>query len=195
MELWIILGVGILLAIIVAGMYNGMVRARNTYQNALSQIDVSLKQRHDMIPQLVETVKGAANFEQETLDKVIQARAGAEKARQGMGNMPSKEQIGALAAAETKLEASMMNLFALAEAYPDLKATQNFSNLQDEISRIEDKISASRRGYNLTVLEYNNKIQVFPNNIIAGMFRFSEAHELEFEDKESFKTPPPISFN
>ena len=187
-------GVAIVIVLFLVVIYNRLVTARNTYKNALANIDVALKQRHDMIPALVETVKGAAAHERETLDAVISARNAAETARGDLGASPSPEQIKALATAEGKLNASMTQLFALAEAYPDLRAVESFRDLQDQVARMEDKISSSRRGYNLTVLEYNNTLEVFPNNVVAGMFSFARAQELEFDDAEQIKDMPSISF-
>ena len=195
MEIWIGLGVILLIVIVVMAIYNKMVVARNTYKNALSQIDVSLKQRHDLIPTLVETVKGYVKHERETLDAIVTARNEATNARENLGDMPNPDQMGALAASEKRLNDGVMKIFALSEAYPDLKASENFRDLQDQISRLEDKISSARRGYNLTVLEYNNTIETVPNNIIAGMFKFNRAQELDFATEEpAIKNMPEVSF-
>lgn len=189
----LILIIGIVATVVV--IYNRMVVSRNTYTNALSQIDVALQQRHDLIPALVKTVKGYASHESETLEAVIQARNTATQARENLGDMPSAAQISALAASEQQLSAGMMKIFALSESYPDLKASENFLDLQNQISRLEDKIAASRRGYNLTVLEYNNTIETFPNSVLAGVFSFVRAQELELsEETPEIKEMPEISF-
>jgi LemA protein len=195
MELWIGLGITLLVVIILMVIYNKMVVARNTYKNALSQIEVSLKQRHDLIPTLVETVKGYVKHERETLDAIVSARNEATNVRENLGEMPNSDQMGALAASEKRLNDGVMKIFALSEAYPDLKASDNFRDLQDQISRLEDKISSARRGYNLTVLEYNNTIETVPNNIVAGVFKFHRAQELDFSSEEpDIKNMPEVSF-
>jgi LemA protein len=186
-----VVGYGVLL-------YNRLVSYRNTYRNAYRQIDVSLKQRHDMIPALVETVKGYAAHEKETLNAVIEARNSAENLRsqasQPSGD-PDAETIGRLSQAEGTLGSALGRLFALSEAYPDLKADQTFLNLMEEISSMEQRVAASRRGYNNTVLEYNNAVQTVPSNFIANMFSFSPARELEFEDREAIQQMPKVSFS
>jgi LemA protein len=162
--------IAILVAIIV-GMYNGLIRARNETKNAWSQIDVQLKRRHDLIPNLVETVKGYAAHERQTLEAVIQAR---NKAVSVAGQGPQAQ-----AQAENQLSSTLGRLFALAEAYPQLKANQNFLALQEELTSTENKISFSRQFYNDSVLRYNNRLQTFPSNIMAGMFGFKQAEFFE----------------
>ncbi len=142
--------------------YNGLVKRRNQVDNAWSQIDVQLKRRHDLIPNLVETVKGYAAHERGTFEAVTQARANAINAQS-----PAEQ-----AQAENVLSGALKSLFAVAEAYPDLKANQNFLNLQEELTSTEDKIAYSRQFYNDSVLGYNNRIQSFPANVIAGMGNF-----------------------
>jgi len=161
----------VLLVLFVIGMYNALVRLRNQVDNAWSQIDVQLKRRHDLIPNLVETVKGYMKFEQETLDKVIKARAAAMGA-QG---------VAATAQAENVLSGTLKSLFALTEAYPDLKANQNMLKLQEELTTTENRISFARQHYNDCVMTYNTATQTFPRNIIAGTFGFKES--------EFFSTP------
>ncbi|MDJ0521768.1 MAG: LemA family protein [Planctomycetota bacterium] len=167
----IAIGAGVLVLIILyfIGIYNGLVRARNEAKNGWSQIDVQLKRRHDLIPNLVETVKGYAAHEKETLDAVIQARSGAVAA-----NTP-----GEASAAEGILGAALGKLFALAEAYPDLKANQNFLSLQEELSATENRIGFARQAYNDAATRYNNKREVFPANLISGGFEEAELFEVE----------------
>ena len=163
----IVIVVIIVLALVLVGAYNGMVRARNKVDEAWSGIDVQLKRRHDLIPNLVETVKGYAAHERGTLDSVTQARANAISA--GQSGSPQQQ-----AQAENVLSGALKSLFAVAEAYPDLKANQNFLNLQEELTSTEDRIAYARQFYNDSVLRYNNNIQTFPRNTIAGMFNFQK---------------------
>jgi LemA protein len=163
----VIVAIVVLLLLIFAGSYNRLIRARNRIDNAFSQIDVQLKRRHDLIPNLVETVKGYAAHERGTLDSVTQARAAAVSA--GQGGSPQAQ-----AQAENMLTGALRSLFAVAEAYPDLKANQNFLNLQEELTSTEDRIAYARQFYNDQVLSYNNGIATFPRNLIAGMFNFQK---------------------
>ena len=172
MIIGIIIGViVVLLIIVVIFMYNGLVRQRNRIDNAWSQIDVQLKRRYDLIPNLVETVKGYAAHERQVLENVTQARANAINA-QG----PAQQ-----AEAENVLSGALKSLFAVAEAYPDLKANQNFLSLQEELTSTEDRVAYARQFYNDSVLSYNNKLQTFPRNIIAGMFNFETREYFEGE--------------
>jgi LemA protein len=175
----IVIGVVVLLVIVFIAMYNGLVRLRNRIDNAWSQIDVQLQRRHDLIPNLVETVKGYAAHERETLDAVIQARNQAVAA-QGPA---------AQAQAENVLTGALRQLFALSEAYPDLKANQNFLALQEELTSTEDRVAYARQFYNDSVLNYNNKIQSVPSNVLAGMFGFKEREYFEAEDDGSREVP------
>ncbi len=165
----------IILWIILA--YNGLVYWRNQVKNAWSQIDVQLKRRYDLIPNLVETVKGYAKHEREVLENVIRARNTA-------ANAHTPKEVGQ---AEGMLGGALKNLFALAENYPDLKANQNFLALQEELSSTENKISFARQFYNDTTAKYNITIQSFPKNIIAGMFHFTEQQLFEVESPEERK--------
>jgi LemA protein len=166
----IVVGVLVLLLILVVIlMYNGLVRARNRIDNAWSQIDVQLKRRYDLIPNLVETVKGYAAHEKSTFESVTQARANAINA-QG----PEQQ-----AQAENVLSGALKSLFAVAEAYPDLKANQNFLNLQEELTSTEDRIAYARQFYNDSVLSFNNRIQTFPRSVIAGTFNFEKREYFE----------------
>jgi LemA protein len=168
----IVVGVLVVLLVLVFILsYNGLVRLRNRIDNAWSQIDVQLKRRYDLIPNLVETVKGYASHERQVLENVTQARANAINA-QG----PAQQ-----ADAENMLSGALKSLFAVAEAYPDLKANQNFLSLQEELTSTEDRVAYARQFYNDSVLSYNNKLQTFPRNVIAGMFNFEKREYFEGE--------------
>jgi LemA protein len=174
MLLWILLGAAILVALWIVAVYNGLITLRNRVDEAWSDIDVQLKRRYDLIPNLVETVKGYATHEAGTMEKVIQARAAA----MGAGNAHDK------AAAENMLTGALKSLFAISENYPDLKASQNFRQMQDDLKDAEDKIQAARRFYNANVRDFNTKIQVFPNNVIAGSLKFAKYEFFEAEEGE-----------
>lgn len=165
----------------VMGMYNGLVKFRNRYRNAFAQIDVQLKRRHDLIPNLVETAKGFMKHERETLEAVIQARNMASSARQG-ANTEDAASMTALMAAEGGLGNSLGRLFALSESYPDLKSNANMMQLSEELTSTENKVSFSRQAYNDSVTAYNTQREVFPTNMIAGMFNFGEASLFEVTD-------------
>ncbi|WP_339642987.1 LemA family protein [uncultured Porticoccus sp.] len=190
---WVLLGILGVLILYVILEYNKLVRLRNVFQNAFKQIDVTLKQRHDMIPQLVNTVKGYAKHEQATLTGVIDARNQAEKLR-GQSDSGDAESMLALGQAEGLLGKAMGGIFALSEAYPDLKADGAFRDLMEQLTTIENKVAASRRGYNNTVLEYNNVLETFPTNILANMFTFKRASELDFDDREAIQNAPEVEF-
>ena len=167
----IAIGIGalVLIGLYFVGIYNGLVRARNEARNGWSQIDVQLKRRHDLIPNLVETVKGYAAHEKETLEAVISARSAAVAAKTP----------GEAGKAEGLLGAALGNLFALSERYPDLKANQNFLALQEELTSTENKIGFARQAYNDAATTYNNKREVFPANLISGGFEKAELFEIE----------------
>jgi LemA protein len=162
----------LLLGLYVVLTYNRLVRTRNQIDNAYSQIDVQLKRRYDLIPNLVETVKGYAAHEKSTFESVTNARANAINAQEG--GSPAQQ-----AQAENALSGALKSLFAVAEAYPDLKANQNFLNLQEELTSTEDRIAYARQFYNDSVLTYNTNIQTFPRSILAGMFNFDEREYFE----------------
>ena len=162
----VLLGGLILVAGFVVGVYNGLVRMRNGVRNAWSQIDVQLKRRYDLIPNLVETVKGYVKHERVTLEAVIQARQQA---------INITDSVVDKAKAENMLSQTLRSLFAVAESYPDLKANQNFLALQEELTSTENKISFARQYYNDSVLQYNNKTEMFPSNIVAGMVNFERS--------------------
>ena len=193
MEWVIFLVVVSLLVLYVIVEYNKLVRLRNVFNNSFKQIDVTLKQRHDMIPQLVSTVKGYIKHEQETLTRVIEARNQAEQKRGAVDSADAKSMI-ALGQAEGLLGKAMGGIFALSEAYPDLKADGAFRNLMEQLTSIENKVAASRRGYNNTVLEYNNVLETFPTNILANFFTFKRASELDFDDREAIQQAPKVEF-
>jgi LemA protein len=163
-------------------MFNKLVRLRNRAENAWAQVDVQLRKRYDLIPNLVETVKGYAAHERETLEKVVQAR----------NQAVSAQGPAAQGQAENVLTGALRQLFAVAEAYPDLKANQNFLNLQEELTSSEDRVAYARQFYNDTVLKYNNKIQTIPSNVIAGMFNFQEREY--FEGEEEARSVPRVQF-
>jgi LemA protein len=178
--LFVIIGAVVLMAI---GMYNSLVTLRNRCDNGWSQIDVQLRRRYDLIPNLVETVKGYAKHEREVFEKVTQARAAAANA-QG---------VKAQAEADNMLTGALKSLFAVAEAYPDLKANQNFLMLQEELAGTEGKIAYARQFYNDTVMKFNMKQQVFPSNIIANMFGFKTREYFQIEE-EIAKGPVKVQF-
>jgi len=192
--LGVIVGGVLLLAIIAISMYNGLVTLRNRYKNAFAQIDVQLKRRCDLIPNLVEVAKGYIKHERETLEAVIKARNAAYSAGQQAAQSPGDPQaMAALSGAEGQLAGALGRLFAVAEAYPDLKANQNMLALQEELSATENKISFARQAYNDAVMSYNTQREVFPSSIIAGMFNFQEAKLFEIEKPEE-KEVPKVSF-
>ncbi|WP_208027782.1 LemA family protein [Rhabdothermincola sediminis] len=178
----ILLGIVVLLVIIVIALYNSLVRLRNRIDAAWAQIDVQLKRRYDLIPNLVETVKGYAAHERETLEKVTQARNMAVAAEG-----PHQQ-----AEAENVLTGALKSLFAVSEAYPDLKANQNFLALQEELTGTEGRIAYARQYYNDQVYKYNTKIQTFPALLIAGPFRFTEREFFEADDES--RGPVSVSF-
>jgi LemA protein len=180
--LWIILGVVVLLAIFAISLYNRFVQLRNRIDNAWAQVDVVLRRRYDLIPNLVETVKGYAAHERETFERVIQARNAASAAT-------TVQQQGQ---AENMLTGALRQLFAVAEAYPELRANENFQQLQAEITGTEGQIATARQIFNDTVLNYNNAIQTFPGVIIAGPFGFSAREFLEME--EAARAVPQVDF-
>lgn len=170
---WILLAVLVAVAIWAMTLYNGLVAARNRFKNAFAQIDVQLKRRYDLIPNLVETAKGYMAHERETLEAVIKARNQAVTAAQAAsGNPGNPAAMAALGQAEGALTGVLGKMFALAEAYPDLKANQNMLALQEELTSTENKVSFARQGYNDSVMEYNTRRESFPDTIFAGMFGF-----------------------
>ncbi|OGO03418.1 MAG: hypothetical protein A2Y91_00110 [Chloroflexi bacterium RBG_13_54_8] len=183
---YIILGIVVLLLLFFVVIYNGLVRTRNQVKNAWAQIDVQLKRRHDLIPNLVETVKGYAAHERQTLEAVTNARNLAQKAV-GTG-------VGAQSKAEGELSSALSRLLVVVERYPDLKANQNFLALQEELTSTENKISFSRQYYNDSVLTYNNKIQMFPSNIVANLTEFKAGEFFEVTVAAE-REAPKVSFS
>jgi LemA protein len=169
---WIVLGVVVLLVLYVIVAYNGLIKLRNRVDNAWAQIDVQLKRRYDLIPNLVETVKGYAKHERGTFEAVTQARANAINA-----SGPAEQ-----AQAENMITGALKSLFAVAEAYPDLKANENFLSLQEELSGTEGRISYARQYYNDSVQQLNTKIQTFPTAVLANIFKFKEREYFEADD-------------
>ena len=174
------LAVVVLIGLILMGMYNGLVSRRNEAKNSWSQIDVQLKRRYDLIPNLVEKAKGYMKHEQETLENVI-------KARQQAVDLRNAGNIGELMKADGALTQSLGRLFAVAEGYPDLKANQNMLSLQEELASTENRIGFARQAYNDAVMKMNNGIEQFPTNIIAGMFNFKQGEFFEVESQEERK--------
>ncbi len=199
MSPWILvivfLAVVVLVLLFGVGIYNRLVALRNRLENAFSQIEVQLKRRYDLIPNLVETVKGYMKHERETLEAVIQARnqavGGLQQAAENPGNPAAMQ---ALASAEAGLSGVLGRLFALSEAYPDLKANQNMAQLTEELTSTENKVSFSRQAYNDAVTQYNIYRQSFPNNIFAGMFGYNEDAELLEFDSQAIAEAPKVSF-
>ncbi|MEJ2257308.1 MAG: LemA family protein [Woeseiaceae bacterium] len=186
----------IFLAIIAAivfwaiSIYNRLINERNRVRNAFAQIDVQLTRRHDLIPNLVEAVKGYMKHERETLENVINARNAAQSALEAAKADPANAKaIEDLGASEGALGAALGRLFALSEAYPDLKANENMIQFQEELTTTENKVAFSRQAFNDAVMSYNNTVENFPNNIIAGMFQFEQASFLEIESEEKREVP------
>jgi LemA protein len=183
--MWIAIVIVVLLVIILVAIYNGLVTSRNRVDEAWSDIDVQLKRRYDLIPNLVNTVKGYATHESSVFENVTNARAAAQQA--SSSNMAGKQQ------AEDNLSHSIMGIFAVAENYPDLKANQNFQQLQGDLTDTEDKIQAARRFYNGNVRDYNTKLQTFPTNTMANMFSFTK-REFFGLDSDAQRQAPVVSF-
>ncbi len=192
---WLILIILVLVFLYLIGIFNGLVTARNGYKNAFAQIDVQLTRRYDLIPNLVETAKGYMKHERETLEAVISARnmamAGLKAATAKPGDPTAVQQ---LAGAENQLTGALGKLFAVAEAYPDLKANQNMMQLSEELTSTENKVAFSRQAYNDAVMSYNTKREMFPNTIVANIGGFSEAQLLQIESADK-RTAPKVSFS
>lgn len=172
-------GLVLVATVVVIGIYNGLVGGRNQVDNAWSQIDVQLKRRHDLIPNLVETAKGYMQHERQTLESITQARS------QAMG----AKNVAEAAKAEGALTEALSKFMLVVENYPDLKANQNFLSLQETLTSTENKIAFARQAYNDAVLSYNNKIQMFPSNIVAGMFNFTKRDFFEIESPAEREVP------
>jgi LemA protein len=187
--LWVILAIVVLVLLAVIASYNRFVRQRNLVQESWRQIDVELKRRHDLIPNLVETVRGYATQERTVLEAVTEARTSAVQTMQA-----SASGVAAQAQAETQLGRALGNLFAVAENYPDLKSSQNFLALQQQLAETEDRIAAGRRFYNNNVRALNTRVEAFPSSIIAGMFGFAKADYFEVDDPAE-RAPVSVDFS
>ena len=191
----IILGIIIVCIVAIALIYNGLVTLKNRFKNAFAQIDVQLKRRYDLIPNLVEVVKKYMQHERETLEAVIQARNSAVSAsNQAAGNPGDPGAMKSLASAEGMLSGALGRLFALSESYPDLKANQNMAQLQEELSSTENRIAFARQAFNDAVMAYNISREKFPNNFIAGMFNFNQAQLLEATEAPEERKAPKVTF-
>jgi LemA protein len=197
MGLLIGLIIAAVIVIVVVGVivsYNGLVRSRNAYQTSFAQIDVQLTRRHDLIPNLVETAKGYMAHERTTLEAVVNARAAAVQAQNTAGGTTDNAAaVGALAGAENVLTQALGKLFALAEAYPNLKANEQMLALQEELTTTENRIAFARQAYNDAVMAYNNRRQVFPRNVIAGAANFDAAPLFEIDNPQE-RQAPQVSF-
>ena len=194
MSFLIILGVIAAIAVWGVAMYNNLVNLRNRVRNAFSQIDVQLTRRYDLIPNLVEAVKGYMSHERETLEAVVNARNAAVSGLKAAAADPSNpDTIKALAAAEATLEGTLGRLFALVESYPDLKASENMMQFQEELASTENKVAFARQAFNDSVMGYNNACENFPSNLVANTFSFQAAEFLELESEDK-RQVPEVSF-
>jgi LemA protein len=192
---WVVLGIIVALVVWAIAIYNGLVALRNQFKNAFAQIDVQLKRRYDLIPNLVETAKGYIKHERETLEAVIKARNAAQSAALAAAAAPGNPAaMQGLGQAEGALTGMLGKMFALAEAYPDLKANQNMLSLQEELSSTENKVAFSRQAFNDAVMSYNTKRESFPDNIFAGMFGFGAAELLASTESPEERKAPKVSF-
>ncbi|MFN7140619.1 MAG: LemA family protein [Limisphaerales bacterium] len=192
--LLVLLGALVIVAFMVIGIYNTLVTLRNRYKNSFAQIDVQLKRRYDLIPNLVETAKGYLKHERETLEAVIAARNSAASAgAKAAANPGDPNAMRQLSGAEAGLSGALGRLFALAEAYPDLKANQNMIRLMEELTSTENKVAFSRQAYNDAVMNYNTKRETFPSNIVAGMFNFQLAELFQVENPAE-RNAPKVQF-
>ena len=192
----VLIGIGVVVIVVMylITIYNGLVRARNQTENGWSQIDVQLKRRHDLIPNLVETAKGYMSHERETLEAVVNARNMAVAGLKAASKDPSDpDAMKNLAEADQGLSGALGRLFALSEAYPDLKANENMMQLSEELTTTENKVAFARQAYNDSVMDYNTLRESFPNNFFAGWFNFRAAELLEIEE-ESMRKAPKVSF-
>ncbi|HEY6864654.1 MAG TPA: LemA family protein [Burkholderiales bacterium] len=192
---WIVLGVLAALAVWLIVIYNGLVGLRNRFKNAYSQIDVQIKRRHDLIPNLVETAKAYMAHERQTLEAVIAARnSAAGAAQRAAANPADPDAIRAMQAAEAGLTGALGRLFAVSESYPELKANQTMMQLSEELTSTENRIAFARQAYNDSVMEYNTGIESFPNNFVKGFGSFPPATLLEATESPEEKKPVKVSF-
>lgn len=195
--LLILLAILVVLALAAMGIYNGLVTARNGYRNAFAQIDVQLQRRFDLIPNLVETAKGYLQHERATLDAVVAARAAAQSGLAAAKSHPGDpEAMARLAAVQGELNAGLGRLLAVAEAYPDLKANQNMMQLTEELTSTENKVAFARQAFNDAVMAYNNRREVFPSSLVAGLFDFAPAVQLVIpaDRLEAVREAPKVQF-
>src|SRR3989441_11368228 len=193
---WVVLAIIVVAAVWAIGIYNGLVALRNRFKNAFSQIDVQLKRRYDLIPNLVEAVKGYMQHERGTLDAVVQARGNAVSAAQRAAAAPGEPSaMQGLAQAEGALGGALGRLLAVFESYPDLKANQNVLGLQEELTSTENRIAFARQAYNDSVMEYNTRRESFPDNLLAGVFGFSAAELLQATESAGERRVPKVSFS
>jgi LemA protein len=193
----ILLAIVVVVGFLVVGVYNGLVRARNAFRNAFAQIDVQLQRRFDLIPNLVETAKGYLSHERETLEAVIAARGAAVSGlAAAKANPGDPAAMAELANAQGALNGALGRLLVVAEAYPDLKANQNMMQLTEELTSTENKVAFARQAYNDSVMTYNNKREVFPSSVVAGMFNFTQAALLEIptEQQAAVRAAPKVEF-
>ena len=196
MGLWIVLGIIVVAIFATISIYNNLVALRNRFKNAFAQIDVQLKRRYDLIPNLVETAKGYMAHERQTLEAVIAARNSAQTATQKVAGNPADGQaMQQMAAAEAGLNGALGRLFALSEAYPDLKANQNMMQLTEELTSTENKIAFARQAFNDSVMSYNTAIESFPNNFVAGFGSFQPGTLLESTESPEERKAVKVSFD
>ena len=190
MGIVIIVGIGLVLAVSIISIFNGLVQLRNRVKNAYAQIDVQLKRRYDLIPNLVETAKGYMKHERETLEAVTAARNQAVAAAKSAASNPADgKAIQAIAGADGVLAGALGRLMAVVESYPDLKANENMMQVQEELTSTENRVAFSRQAYNDFVMTYNTKREQFPSNIVAGMFGFQHAQSWELDTEEARQAP------
>ena len=195
MGLWIVLGVVVALAFWAVSVFNRLVALRNRFKNAFAQIDVQLKRRYDLIPNLVEAAKGYLTHERQTLEAVIAARGAAVTASQRAAAAPGEPAaMSGLAQAEGALGGALGRLLAVFENYPDLKANQNVLQVQEELTSTENKVAFARQGYNDSVMSYNTQREIFPDNVFAGLFGFNEATLLEATESADERKAPKVKF-
>jgi len=192
---WIFLAVVAVLVLWAISVYNGLVVRRNRYRNAYAQIDVQLKRRHDLIPNMVETARGYMRHERETLDAVVQARNAASGAAQIAAASPGTEDaMHGVEKAEVHLSGALGRFLAVAEAYPDLKANETMKALQEELTSTENRVAFARQAYNDSVMEYNTRCESFPDNVFAAFFKFTPAQLLQSTEAPAERTAPQVSF-
>jgi LemA protein len=192
---WIFLAVVAVLVLWAISVYNGLVVRRNRYRNAYAQIDVQLKRRHDLIPNMVETARGYMRHERETLDAVVHARNAASGAAQIAAVSPgSEDAMHGVEKAEVELNGALARFFAVAEAYPDLKANETMKALQEELTSTENRVAFARQAFNDSVMEYNTRCESFPDNVFASFFKFAPAQLLQSTETPAERTAPQVSF-